>query len=227
MPTVLITGANRGIGLALAQQYAEDGWKVIATARDPAGADGLKILKGDVRVYALEVVDEAAVAKLAQALRGEAIDVLFNNAGIAGREAGTLGQIDSKVWIETLRVNTIAPIKIAEAFVEHVAASSQKKMVFTSSRLGSIELNTGGDRYAYNSSKAGLNMACKSLSVDLRSRGIITAVLHPGHVRTDMGGAAAPVLPHEAAAGMRKVTAGLTIAQSGSFINYDGSPIPW
>ena len=227
MPTVLITGANRGIGLSLAQQYLEDGWRVIATARDPAAADGLKPLKGDLRVYALEVIDEAAVSKLAQSLRGEAIDVLFNNAGIAGREAGTFGEIDSKVWLQTLQVNTIAPIKICEAFVDHVAASGQKKMVFTSSRLGSIELNSGGGRYGYNSSKTALNMASKSLSVDLRPRGIITAVLHPGHVRTDMGGAAAPVLPHDSAAGMRKVTAGLTLKDSGSFINYDGTPIPW
>jgi NAD(P)-dependent dehydrogenase (short-subunit alcohol dehydrogenase family) len=226
MPTVLITGANRGIGLALAQQYAADGWKVIATARDKAKASELSRLPG-VRVESLEVADDEAISALARTLQGEAIDVLFNNAGIAGREAATLGSIDSAVWAETLRVNVIAPIKVAEAFAEHVAASRQKKMAFVSSQLGSIEWNTTGGRYSYNSSKAALNMAARSLSVDLRPRGIAVGLLHPGHVRTDMGGASAPVLPDDSAAGMRKVVDGLTLARTGGFFNYDGSSIPW
>ena len=227
MPTVLITGANRGIGLHLASQYAADGWKVIATCRDPAGASALNAIDGDVHTLGLEVTDDAAVASLAREMRHEAIDVLFNNAGVAGREAGTLGSIDSEVWMQTLRINTVAPIKLAEAFADQVAASAQKKMAFVTSRLGSIELNTMGGRYGYNSSKAALNMAAKSLSVDLKDRGISIILLHPGHVRTDMGGPSAPVTPEESAAGMRKVVAGFDVADSGAFRNFDGSPIPW
>ena len=227
MPTVLVTGAGRGIGLALARQYAAEGWRVIATVRNPAGADALRGLPGDIRVEPLEVTDDAAIAALARSLSGVRIDVLFNNAGIAGRESGTLGRLDTDVWMQTLRINTVAPIRIAEALVEQVAASDQKKMAFVTSRLGSIALNDAGGRYAYNSSKAALNMAAKSLSVDLRPRGIAVTVLHPGHVRTDMGGAAAPVLPEESAAGMRRVVDGLTLEESGGFFNYDGSRIPW
>lgn len=227
MPTVLVTGANRGIGLTLARQYAAEGWKVLATCRDPAAATELNALKGDVHTMALEVTDDRAVASLSDALRHEAIDVLFNNAGVAGREAGTLGSIDSEVWMQTLRINTVAPIKLAEAFVEQVAASGQKKMAFVTSLLGSIERNTAGGRYGYNSSKAALNMAAKSLSVDLKDRGISIILLHPGHVRTDMGGPTAPVTPEDSAAGMREVVAGFAAKDSGAFRNFDGSPIPW
>lgn len=227
MPTVLVTGASRGIGLALAQQYAAEGWQVIATVRDPAGAGELKRLPGAIRIEPLEVTDDAGIAALAERLSGTPIDVLFNNAGIAGREAGTLGRIDTAVWMHTLRVNTIAPIKIAEALAGNVAVSVQKKMAFVTSRIGSIELNTAGGYYAYGSSKAALNWAAKSLSVDLRPRGIAVVVLHPGHVRTDMGGAAAPVLPADSAAGMRRLVEELTLRDSGGFFNYDGSRIPW
>lgn len=227
MPTVLITGANRGIGLALAKGYADEGWRVIGTCRDRSSASGLEALSGDVSVEQLEVRDDAAIGKLASKLEGERIDVLFNNAGIAGREAANLGQIDSKVWMETLRINTVAPIMVAEAFRDHVARSDQRKMAFVSSVLGSLERNVGGGRYSYGSSKAALNMACRSLAGDLRGQGIAVVCLHPGHVRTDMGGSAAPVLPDDSAEGMRKVVEDLSLSQSGSFINYDGSPIPW
>lgn len=227
MPTVLVTGANRGIGLHLARQYAADGWKVLAACRNPAAASELNAIDGDVHTLGLEVTDEAAVASLSRELRNEAIDVLFNNAGVAGREAGTLGSIDAEVWMETLRINTVAPIKLAEAFVEQVAASAQKKMAFVTSLLGSIERNTAGGRYGYNSSKAALNMAAKSLSVDLAARGVSIILLHPGHVRTDMGGPSAPVTPEDSAAGMRKVVAGFDAKDSGAFRNFDGSPIPW
>jgi len=227
LPTVLVTGANRGIGLALARSYAADGWRVLGTCRDPASARELASLRGDVSVERLDVRDDAAIADLAAKLSGERIDVLFNNAGVAGREASSLGRINSDVWVDTFRINTVAPIKVAEAFREHVARSEQRKMAFVSSVLGSLERNVGGGRYAYGSTKAALNMACRSLAGDLRGRGIAVVCLHPGHVRTDMGGAAAPVGPDESAAGMRKVVDALTLSNSGSFINYDGSPIPW
>jgi NAD(P)-dependent dehydrogenase (short-subunit alcohol dehydrogenase family) len=226
VPTVLITGANRGIGLALATQYAAEGWRVIATARDPALASALKALAGDVQLLPLDANDDGSIAALAGELTGEAIDVLFNNAGIAARAATSLGHLDAAAWAEAFRVNAIAPVLIAEALADRVAASRQKKMAFVSTRLGSISLN-GGGRYAYGSSKAALNMACVSLARDLRGRGIAVVLLHPGHVRTDMGGQAAPVSPSASATGMRAVVERLTLAGTGRFINYDGAEIPW
>ena len=226
MPTILITGANRGIGLNLARLYAADGWKVIGTARKPADAAALAALPGNISVEALEVTDHAAVQALAAKLKGEAIDVLWNNAGVIGRNSATLGQIDADELRETLMINTYAPILIAEAFRANVVASGQKKMAFTSSKLGSIALN-GGGRYSYGASKAGLNMACKSLAGDLRGQGVIVLPLHPGHVATDMGGASAPVQPDESARGLKRVVDDATMADSGKFVDYLGEAIAW
>jgi NAD(P)-dependent dehydrogenase (short-subunit alcohol dehydrogenase family) len=226
MPTILITGANRGIGLNLARLYAADGWKVIGTARKPADAAALAALPGNISVEALEVTDHAAVQALAAKLKGEPIDVLWNNAGVIGRNSATLGQIDADELRETLMINTYAPILIAEAFRANVVASGQKKMAFMSSKLGSIALN-GGGRYSYGASKAGLNMACKSLAGDLRGQGVIVLPLHPGHVATDMGGASAPVQPDESARGLKRVVDDATMADSGKFVDYLGEAIAW
>jgi NAD(P)-dependent dehydrogenase (short-subunit alcohol dehydrogenase family) len=226
MPTILITGANRGIGLNLARLYAADGWKVIGTARKPAEAAELAALPGNISVEALEVTDHAAIKALADTLEGEAIDVLWNNAGVIGRNAATLGSIDADELRETLLINIYAPILIAEAFTPHVVASNQKKMAFTSSKLGSIAENSGG-RYAYGPSKAGLNMACMSFAGDLRSNGVIVLPLHPGHVATDMGGASAPVTPDQSARGMKAIVDNATLADSGKFMDYQGASIPW
>lgn len=226
MPTILITGANRGIGLQLARLYAADGWTVIATARDVAAASALAALPGDITVEPLEVTDHSAIRTLAAKYAGRPIDVLWNNAGVIGRNSATLGQIDADELRDTLMINTYAPILIAEAFRAHVIASAQKKMAFTSSRLGSIELN-GGGRYSYGPSKAGLNMACKALAGDLRGQGVIVLPLHPGHVATDMGGASAPVQPDESAAGMKRIVDAATMADSARFVDYRGEAIPW
>jgi len=227
MPTILITGANRGIGLNLARLYAADGWKVIGTARKPAEAAELAALPGDISIEPLEVTDHAAVKALAAKLDDEAIDVLWNNAGVIGRNATTLGSIDAEDLWQTLLINTYAPILIAEAFSPHVVASEQKKMAFTSSKLGSIAENVGGGRYAYGPAKAGLNMACKSFAIDLHSNGVIVLPLHPGHVATDMGGASAPVSPDESARGLKAVVDSATLDDSGKFVDYQGVPIPW
>lgn len=226
MPTILITGANRGIGLNLARLYAADGWKVIGTARKPADATALAALPGDISVEPLEVTDHYAIKALAAKLDDEPIDVLWNNAGVIGRNAATLGSIDAQELRDTLLINIYAPILVAEAFSPHVVASTQKKMAFTSSKLGSIKLN-GGGRYAYGPSKAGLNMACMSFAGDLRSNGVIVLPLHPGHVATDMGGASAPVQPDESARGMKAIVDNATLADSGKFVDYQGQPIPW
>ncbi|GAB2176835.1 SDR family oxidoreductase [Dongia sp. agr-C8] len=226
MPTVLITGANRGIGLELAKQYAGDGWSVIATARDPKQADGLKALKGDIRIEALEVTDEKQIAALAKALKGTAIDVLLNNAGmLTGYES--FGDTDTKSWLQTLHVNSIAPLKLTEALVEHVAASQQKKVAAITSGMGSIGTHASTGAYAYRSSKAALNMVMVTAANELRSRGISVAVISPGWVRTDMGGAGAPLDVKQSAAGIRKVIDKLKVGISGQFFNYSGENLPW
>jgi NAD(P)-dependent dehydrogenase (short-subunit alcohol dehydrogenase family) len=226
MPTVLITGANRGIGLELAKQYAGDGWSVIATARDAKNADGLKALKGDIRIEALEVTDEKQIAALAKALKGTAIDVLLNNAGmLTGYES--FGETDARSWLQTLHVNSIAPLKLTEALVEHVAASRQKKVAAITSGMGSIGSHASTGAYAYRSSKAALNMVMVTAANELRSRGISIAVISPGWVKTDMGGAGAPLDVKQSAAGIRKVIDKLNVGISGQFFNYSGENLPW
>lgn len=226
MPTILITGANRGIGLELAKQYAGDGWSVIATARDPKAADGLKALKGDIRIEALEVTDEQQIQALARKLDGLAIDVLLNNAGmLTGYES--FGATDTQSWLKTLHVNSIAPLKLMEALVEHVARSKQKKIVSISSGMGSMGGHASSGAYAYRSSKAALNMVTVTAANELRPRGISVAVVSPGWVRTDMGGAGAALDVKESAAGIRKAIDKLNVGISGQFFNYSGENLPW
>jgi NAD(P)-dependent dehydrogenase (short-subunit alcohol dehydrogenase family) len=226
MPTVLITGANRGIGLELAKQYATDGWSVIATARDPKNADGLNALKGDIRIEALEVTDEKQIAALAKKLKGTAIDVLLNNAGmLTGYES--FGETDTESWLKTLHVNSIAPLKLTEALVEHVAASQQKKIASITSGMGSIGSHASTGAYAYRSSKAALNIVMVTAANELRSRGISVAVISPGWVKTDMGGPGAPLDVKQSAAGIRKVIDKLNVGISGQFFNYSGENLPW
>ena len=223
MSTVLITGAARGLGLDFVKQYAARGWRVHACARTPAA---LEEIKGDIHVHPLEVTDYDAVGALAGKLAGEPIDILINNAGISGREATVLGSIDPVVWRQTFEVNTLAPLMIAQAFVEHVARSEQRKMIALSSRLGSIALADSG-RYAYRASKAALNMKWKGLSIDLAGKGVICVVLHPGWVQTDMGGAAATLTIEQSVPTMVNLIDGLKSSDNGRFINYDGTEFPW
>ena len=205
------------------KQYAAKGWRVQACARD---AGPLKQVEGDIQTHRLEVTDYKAVAALAETLAGEAIDVLLCNAGIAGREAAVLGSIDPVVWRQTFEVNTLAPLMMAEAFVEHVAGSQARKLIAVSSRLGSIALAESG-RYAYRASKAALNMEWKGLSVDLAAKGLVCVVLHPGWVQTDMGGQTATLTIDQSVPAMVKVIDGLKPADNGRFINYDGTELPW
>jgi len=220
MPTVFITGANRGIGLAFAQSYAVSGWRVLAACRAPETASALKAVKGDIAICALEVTDAAQLATLANTLNGETIDVLINNAGVGGKES-----IDG--WLHTLHVNSIAPIRIAQALLPILARSERKLIVSITSGMGSIADNASGGSYAYRSSKAALNAAMKSLSVDLAPRGGSVVVLNPGWVKTDMGGAGARLTAADSVERMRKVIDNAGPAQSGKFFNYDGREYPW
>lgn len=227
MPTVLITGANRGIGLEFTRQYAADGWTVYATLRDPAKAGPLEEVRGDVSVAALDVTDGASVSALAERMRGVALDLLINNAGFYGPRGVRLGSLDYATWMQVLNTNTLGPIRVTEAFLDHLRAGRQKKIIAMTSKVGSIADNTSGGTYFYRSSKTALNAAMKSVSIDLSGEGFIAAVLHPGWVKTEMGGPGALITPEQSVTGMRAVIDGLTPADSGRFLNYDGREIPW
>ena len=230
MSTILITGSNRGIGVELTKHYAGEGWRVIATCRDPAGAKQLSKVaetSDQVTVYMLDVTDQSSVDALSRSLGDTPIDLLFNNAGTLGDRAGQgFGTIDYDAWRWELEVNLLAPVRVVEAFVDNVAASDGKQIAVISSKLGSLAEASGG-LYAYRTSKAAVNMAVSAMASDLASRGITVSSFHPGWVRTDMGGLAAPVSPKKSAAGMAKVLAGLGKDDSGRFLQYDGVELAW
>jgi len=225
MPTVFITGAGRGIGLEFARQYAADGWRVIATIRDVTKAADLKDAAPEAEIHSLDVTDQAALAALGRTLASDAIDVLIANAGVSRAAQMSADGIDEAEWIESFKVNTIAPLATAGALLPAVRRSSGKRLIAISSRLGSIGANQEGGRYAYRSSKAALNACWRSLALDHRD--LIAVVLHPGWVRTDMGGDAAPVLPRNSVAGMRRVIQRLGARDSGKFFDFEGAEIPW
>lgn len=223
MPTVLLTGASRGLGLEFTRQYAKEGWRVIATCRDPKKADGLRGVAGTVEIQPLDVADFAAVERFGKKQRGETIDLLIANAGINPLRTMTAEHVEGDAWAETFRVNAMAPLAVAGALREPLARAGAKAIAI-GSRMGSIALNEGG-HYAYRSSKAALNMVWNGFARD--NPAIIAVVLHPGWVSTDMGGASAPVTPPESVAGMRKVIAGLGKKDSGGFFAFDGEKLPW
>lgn len=239
MATVLITGAGRGLGLEFTRQYAIDGWTVLACCREPAKYAELETLTkaaaGRIRVFALDVTDGTAIDALAEELAGTAIDVLLNNAGTMGAQsfagqgmqAQRFGHLDYEDWARTFLVNTQAPLKMAEAFVEHVAASAQKKIVTLSTVIASIGSNNLGGLYAYRSTKAAVNAIMRSMALDLARRSIIVVPIHPGWAATAMGGPNAPLRPQHSVAGMRQVIAALTKDKSGRFWQYDGKELPW
>ena len=227
MPTVLITGANRGLGLEYARQYADDGWRVIATCRVPETAMELTRIRGEVEIRALDIGNQEQIHALANSLRKEAIDLLLNNAGIYGPRPSRLGNIEYDTWESVMRINVMAPLKVCESFSIHVANSELKKIAIMSSKMGSIDDNNSGGSYVYRSTKAALNAVMKSLSIDLASNGISVAILHPGWVRTDMGGPSGLIDVFESVSGLRKVIERLNLENSGRFYNFDGSEINW
>jgi NAD(P)-dependent dehydrogenase (short-subunit alcohol dehydrogenase family) len=232
LSTVLVTGASRGLGLELARQYAQDGWEVLACARAPQKAPDLERLarecEGRVTVHALDVTDFAAVGALALELDGRSIDVLINNAGSMGARGSGFGSSDYAAWNDIFHLNAFAPMRMAEAFAAHVARSAHKKLVSISTIMASMTKNDVGGFYPYRASKAALNAIMVSLAVDLGRRyGIVAAVLHPGWVRTDMGGPRADIDAASSVAGMRRVIGGLSREQAGRFWSYDGTELPW
>jgi NAD(P)-dependent dehydrogenase (short-subunit alcohol dehydrogenase family) len=230
MPSVMITGASRGIGLEFARQYAADGWRVYACCRTPAKAAELRALSqrhggGEVSVHALDVDDDASVQAAARELQGASFDVLINNAGINPHRDTGLGGIDYAAWERCLRTNVLGPVRVAEAFAGRLAG--EKKLITISSRMGSIAENGASNAIIYRSSKAAVNMAMKGVANGLADRGVIVVSFHPGWVKTDMGGPGAALEIPDSVRQMRKAIAGLGVADNGGFLNYDGSPIPW
>ena len=226
MPTVLITGAGRGLGLEFARQYAAEAWKVIGTVRDPRAGSALAALGTDVTVHLVAMEDRAAIARLGRELKGVPIDVLICNAGIYGPRDWKFGRTDYAAFDEVLRVNVLAQLAVVEALAANVAAGAQKKIVLMSSGMGSMVQNDGGDPL-YRASKAALNSLAVSLAVELKDRGIIVVPVSPGWTRTDMGGPAAPLKQEDSIRGVRKVIAALTPALSGRYFGHDGATIPW
>ena len=220
MPTILITGAGRGLGLELARQYAQDGWRVIGTVREG------NLEKIGAQSLTVDVTDFAQVKALPEKLKGEPLDVLFCNAGIIGKRGMALGSFDYPEWEKVLRVNLLGAAAVIEALVDNVAASERKTIAVMSSRLGSIT-ETSGMTLPYSTSKAALNLLSKALAETLRPRGITVAALSPGWVKTDMGGQGASLTPEVSVRGLRKVLAGLRREDSGRFFSHDGSQIPW
>lgn len=228
MKTVLITGANRGIGLMFARQYAADGYRVIACCRNPQNAAELNMLtkNGHVEVHRLDVCDPASIDHLKGQLSLASIDILINNAGIYGKRL-SLGELDYDNWMQVLETNTLGPIRLTEALIDQLTRGQSSKLVFITSKMGSIADNSSGGAYIYRSSKAALNAAVKSLAMDLASRGAVAVAIHPGWVQTDMGGPNALITTETSVTNMRRVIDELGPGDNGRFLNYDGKEIPW
>ena len=225
--TVLVTGANRGIGLEIARELLARGHAVLAACRDPSAATGLGALDGGDRLeaLALDVADGGSVAALARALSGRTIDALVNNAGRMRREA-SVEEVDHDDWALTFAVNAQGPLRVATALKANLAASANPRVLTVSSQLGSLE-RAGAGNVAYRASKAAANMAMRTLAAEWRDDGIAVCAVHPGWVRTDMGGSEADLAPHRSAADLVALLERLSIDDTGRFLNHDGAPMPW
>ena len=222
--TVLITGANRGIGLELARQYTAAGWRVIGTARKPDAADELRGIAATV--VQLDVTDPLSVERMAQELADAPIDLLINNAGIQPL-MWTLEEVDFDDFERALAVNTVGPVRVTRALLPHLRAGTLRRIVNVTTNLSSIAENTEGGFYGYRESKAALNMFTKSLAADLGEEGFICIVLHPGWVKTDLGGPQAPLEVVDSVRGMIRVIGALSPTDNGTFRTWAGERMAW
>ena len=223
--TVLITGANRGLGLALTRQYAADGYAVVGTARRPGEAEELHALGAEVLPF--DAHDGASLEGLVAAIGARPLDIVIANAGIGGGTMETAAATRRQAWQPLIEANTIAPFLLAAALRGNLEAGSEKKLVAISTLFASIGGDDSGGRYAYRASKVALNAFWRSLSIEWRPQGIVCLLLRPGHVRTRMTDFRGTLDPDESVAGMRRVIAAATIEQSGAFLGYDGAVVPW
>ena len=228
MNTVLVTGSNRGLGYEFVKQYSEKGFDVFACCRNINEAKSLKKLaeaSSNIEICELDVGNIKTIKNLSHKLQDEKIDVLINNAGIY--RSSNVRNIDYDEWLESFKVNTIAPYQIVENFLAQISNSDLKKVVSITSKMGSIDDNTSGGSYIYRSSKTALNSMMRSLTHDLKDQGIATLTLHPGWVRTDMGGPGGWIDAFESVQGMIKEIDKLNINDSGKYLDYAGKSINW
>ena len=225
MPTLLITGANRGLGFALAQSYLDDGWRVFAACRNPHA----RIPEGAEAII-LDIADPCSIKGMKEKLHGIPIDILWNNAGIYLDKNQPLEQVQNHDWLRSFEINCIAPIRAAEALATNVASSERKVIAFTSTKMASLAGN-GAGAYAYRSSKAALNMAVRCFAKDQQKQQISCLLLHPGHVRTDMGGPEGAIDVETSITGMRRlvdqVNPNNRTTFSSNYFDYDSASIPW
>lgn len=228
MGTVLITGANRGIGLELARQYAGSGDDVIACVRNPDAADALKELakQGKVRIEQMDMADFDSIARARARIGDQPIDIVINNAGAVGGARQGIDDFDIDEWHKTLNVNTIAPLLVARAFKSNLAASGNGKLMNITSQLAASTWPMGG-MLIYSTTKAALSKIAQILAIDWKAEPITIALMHPGWVKTDMGGPHAQLSVEDSASGIRNVIAGLTKADSGKFYKWNGEIHPW
>lgn len=230
MATIAITGAGRGIGLELTRQYAAAGDDVIALCRDPDTATALKDLAtgsgGRVTVHRMDIADDASVKAAVAEIGDRTIDILFNVAGLIGPHEPELelGSSDWTAWHEALDILMMAPLRVLQGFLPNMKAGS--KVMNVTSQLGASTWPYGG-YYIYGAGKAGLNRLMRSVAIDLKDRGIIVGIIHPGYVRTDMGGPNADISPEESAAGLRTVATEWQLETSGDFLKWNGEPHAW
>ena len=228
---ILITGANRGIGLEMVKYSTEQGWRIFACCRNPHNADDLfniaKLSNGQISVHIADMQELSTLQALSYELRNDAIDMLVNNAGIYGSDKNKFGSVDVDSWLQAFQVNSIAPLKMVEAFSEQLRMGKRKIVACMSSKMGSMTDNGYGNSYIYRSSKAALNAVVKSLSIDLKEQGIISVALHPGWVKTEMGGPNAEISTRKCVEQLFSHLLQLNIKDSGRFIDIDGSDIPW
>ncbi len=230
MKKILITGANRGLGLEHTRRFVDQGVFVYATARVPHEADELNLLAVQypalVKVLAYDATNSDAPAQLAAELDKVALDLVLFNAGVNGKRLN-FGEIDSDSALQLFQINALAPLKLAEALVQNVAKSERKIYAFQSSLMGSVGDNGSSGSYAYRISKCALNMVVKNIAIDLKAQGVIAVALHPGWVKTRMGGEQAPLSLTESVQGQQHLLSSLSLAQSGGFFNFDGKSLPW
>ena len=228
METVVITGANRGIGLGLVQVFLANNMRVIATCRNPEQANQLQALAKDteLQIYQLDVADSLSVNSFIAALDGMPLDILINNAGTLGGERQNISEMDYSAWAEALAINTIAPFRLTVGLLANLKLSPRPRVITISSQMGSLTGQSTG-HYTYRSSKAALNKVMKTLAKDLEPSGVMVCPIHPGWVKTDMGGANAAITVAQSAAGIFKLIDKLTTVQSGQFLSWEGEEIPW
>ena len=230
MTTVLITGANRGIGLMLCRLYADDNALVLAVCREPDSAGALNELQSAfpdrVRIFECDVTSETDVQVLADTIGDQKIDILINNAGIMGPERQSRGDMDFDGWAETFAVNSMAPLRVSQLFLRNLALSENPRLITITSQMGQLSRQSTGS-YAYRTSKTAANMVMHLLHLELKDQNIICIPCHPGWVQTDMGGPSADISVEDSAQGLKSLFDALTPEQSGRFWAWDGSELDW